>query len=130
MGDLRGDQVDNLSLPLTTEPMWAWQASEYKQGPAEDVVCVVVSPITITTSRNLTDTDNGKILRCTSGVTLTVVTGLTDGFWCTILNKSGSDVTIGQGAGLTLDGDTIVSDDHIGTVIKDSAAGATARTSG
>ena len=130
MADLRGDQLPVATLPLTDEPISVWQGSELRQAAAEDAVVAIVPLITITTSRNLTDTDNGKILRCTSGVTLTVVTGLTTGFWCTILNKSGSDVTIGQGSGLTLDGDTTVSDDHIGTVIKDAAAAATARASG
>ena len=81
MADLRGDQLPAATLPLTTEPMSVWQGSELRQADAEDVVVAIVSPITITASRNLADTDNGKILRCTSGVTLTVVTGLTDGFW-------------------------------------------------
>lgn len=130
MADLRGDQLPVATTPLTTEPTFCWQGSEMRRLPAEDLVSSIVAPVAVTTSRDLDDDDNGKILRCTSGVTLTVVTGLTTGFWCTILNKSGSDVTIGQGAGLTLEGDTTVSDDHIGSVIKDAAAAATARVSG
>ena len=130
MADLRGDQLPVATLPLTNEPMSVWQDNQLRQADAEDVVVAIVPPITITVSRNLADTDNGKVLRCTSGVTLTVVTGLTDGFACMVLNRAGSEVTIGQGAGLTLDGDTTVSDDHFGTIVKDAAAAALCRASG
>jgi len=130
MADLRGDQLPTATLPLTSEPMAVWQSSEYRQADARDVVVAIVPPSTVTSSRNLADTDNGKILRCTSGVTLTVVTGLTDGFACMVVNRAGSAVTIAQGGGMTLDGDTSVSDDHFATIVKDASATAVCRASG
>lgn len=130
MADLRGDQLPAGTAPLTDEPAPAWQSSEYKQFPARDFATAIVPVVAVSTSRNLADTDNGKILRCTSGVTLTVVTGLTTGFGCMVLNRSGGNVTVAQGAGLTLDGDTTVGDDHFGTIVKDAAATALCRVSG
>jgi len=98
--------------------------------PADSMIGTIANPIAISGSRNLADTDNGKVLRCTSSVTLTVITGLTDGFACLVLNRAGAAVTIAAGAGLTLDGDTSISDDHFGTIVKDAAATALSRASG
>lgn len=129
-GDLRGDQLPVATTPLTTEPQFCWQGGEMRRLPAEDNIGTIASPITVTSSRNLAGSDSGKVLRCTSGVTLTVVTGLTDGFACMLLNRSGANVTIAQGAGLTLEGDTTLGDKHFATIVKDAAATALCRASG
>ncbi len=130
MADLRGDQLPAGTAPLTDEPAPAWQSSEYKQFPARDFATAIVPIVAVTASRNFADSDNGKILRCTSSVTLTMPTTVTTGVACMVLNRSGGNVTIAAGSGLALDGDATVGDDQFATVVKDAATEAIARASG
>ena len=55
------------------------------------------------TTKTLADTDNGKVIYCTSGsaVTITTATGLGAGFSCVILQGGAGQVTINQGSSTT-----------------------------
>ena len=60
------------------------------------------SSIVATGSRDLTQSDNGSSLVCTdsSAMTLTIPTGLSLGFNCSIIQKGAGQVTVGSGAGV------------------------------
>lgn len=58
-----------------------------------------------TTARTLSDSDNGKVILCTNvgQVTVTVPSGLTAGFSCTVVQSNTGTVTI-AGSGATING--------------------------
>lgn len=53
-------------------------------------------------NRDLTDDDHGAVLNCTSGITLTIPSGLRSGFHCAIHQAGASQVTVAAGVGVTL----------------------------
>lgn len=57
-----------------------------------------------TTARTLSDSDNGKVISCTSSseVTITIPNTLTAGFGCTVVQSGTGQVSIVAGAGATL----------------------------
>ena len=57
-----------------------------------------------TTARTVSDSDNGKVIVCTSSsdVTITLPNTLTAGFGCTVIQSGTGQVTIAAGAGSTL----------------------------
>lgn len=59
-----------------------------------------------TTSRTLSDSDNGKIINCTnsSDVTITISNGLTSGFSCTLVQSGTGVVKVEAGGTATLEG--------------------------
>lgn len=59
--------------------------------------------ITVTASRQLADTDDGKILNCTSAsaVTLTIPAGLRAGFTCGVVQSGAGQITF-SASGTTL----------------------------
>lgn len=61
-------------------------------------------PVTVGTSRALTNADNGLTLECTATVTLTVPTGLVAGFGCAVI-PSGT-TTVASSGGTLLNGST------------------------
>lgn len=72
-------------------------------GPASAGGYVITADAIITetgTSRTLSAVDNGKIIYCTSGssVTITCATGLGVGFSCTIIQGGAGKVTVAPGA--------------------------------
>lgn len=61
-----------------------------------------VAPLDVAESRDLANTDHGRVLNCTAGVTLTIPAGLQAGFNCAIHQASSSQVTVAAGDGVTL----------------------------
>lgn len=57
-----------------------------------------------TTARPLSDSDNGKVIVCTSSsdVTITIPNTLTAGFGCTVVQSGTGQVTVAAGSGSTL----------------------------
>jgi hypothetical protein len=59
--------------------------------------------IVVTSNRNFAQSDNGAsvVSTSTSGITLTIPSGLTVGFNCSIIQKGAGQVTIGSGTGVS-----------------------------
>ncbi len=82
------------------------------------------------TSVVLDDTRHNRVLVLTaSGTTITLTDLLTDGFATFVINRTGAAVTIAQ-SGLTLIGETTLSDNHFATLVKIATNIGIARVSG
>jgi len=59
--------------------------------------------VPLSSARNLAQTDNGAsiVSTSTSGITLTIPSGLAIGFNCSVLQKGSGQVTVGSGAGVS-----------------------------
>jgi hypothetical protein len=59
--------------------------------------------VPVSSARNLAQTDNGAsiVSTSTSGITLTIPSGLAIGFNCSVLQKGSGQVTVGSGAGVS-----------------------------
>jgi hypothetical protein len=67
------------------------------------VYAPVESTVNVSSSRNITASDNGKTLICSGTITLTIVTGLGSNFSCNVLSdNTGSGVITIAGSGVTL----------------------------
>lgn len=75
-------------------------------GPGRDAVNEAAMPtiITVSTSRALTAADNGKVLRCSSAVTLEYPEGLGAEFSCIVESPASGDVTIDPTGSCTANG--------------------------
>ena len=69
-------------------------------GPSSEIVTES------TTTRTLSDSDNGKVIVCSSSsdVTITIPNTLTSGFGCTVVQSGTGQVTVAAGSGSTLYG--------------------------
>lgn len=56
------------------------------------------------TARTLSNSDSGKVINCNNGsqITVTIPSGLTSGFTCTLVQSGAGTVTIAAGGGVTL----------------------------
>lgn len=59
-------------------------------------------PITISTSRSLTDADSGLIIIITANCTVTIASGLKSGFNCTFVTLAGVTLTLALGSGVVV----------------------------
>lgn len=100
MADLKISQLTAVTTPLAlTEELPTVQSSTTKKVTVQQMLTGVIVT-EATTSRNLSATDNGKIIYCTSGsaTTITCAAGLGAGFNCTIIQGGTGKVTVAAGA--------------------------------
>ena len=100
MADLKISQLTAVTTPLAlTEELPTVQSSTTKKVTVQQMLTGVIVT-EATTSRNLSATDNAKIIYCTSSsaVTITCATGLGVGFNCTIIQGGAGKVTVAAGA--------------------------------
>ena len=105
MADLKISQLTAVTTPLAlTEELPTVQSSTTKKVTVQQMLTGVIVT-EATTSRNLSATDNGKIIYCTSGsaTTITCAAGLGAGFNVTIIQGGAGKVTVAAG------GQTLVS---------------------
>ncbi|MGI9492120.1 MAG: hypothetical protein ACR2QF_06960 [Geminicoccaceae bacterium] len=88
----------------------------------------ITTPVDIN-GRTLVDADHNRQFRCTGTNTVTVPAALTDGATVLLMNRAGGAVPI-VGSGVTITGDTSLSDRHFATVVKDAAGTAIVRATG
>lgn len=96
MADLKISQLTAVTTPLAlTEELPAVQSSTTKKVTVQQMLTGVIVTES-TTSRNLSASDNGKIIYCTNGsaVTINCVSGLGAGFNCTIIQGGAGKVTV------------------------------------
>ena len=84
---------------IPTAPTAAVGTSTTQLATTAFVAAVIPTEATLVgTTRALTNSDNGKILECTTTVTLTVPTGLTAGFSCIVIPSGTTSIASSGGA--------------------------------